>query len=406
MPELFRTINGLPVLRKLTKAERTELNKELGMVGNGPTVHYYEADGQRNFFQNCNLTAIPLRFLEPLLAPFDPKDGGRLDRCAVQAWVPSPAAPDVIDLNDMDDPETPAPEPELADEAIVTLRAGEPVTTSLAVAQGVRTDHRAVIQLVRTYKQDLEEFGPLAFEMLVVKREQLGGKQPEIALLNEPQATLLITYMKNSEIVRKFKMRLVKAFYALRVGQQHPPRAAERPTSPTEMFLAQAQLNVDYERQIQNLSRQNQTLALQQAQLDADFKRLSATVTQPMIDVYGGLVSAGDDVSMMWVCKRLGVKRLELFQHLRDRRVLMTGGSKHNYPYINFERYFAPKTVPVNAGERMAKALKVTPEGIAWLCCCYRRGEFDAFLTRERTRNQPNLTHTPGDDSDPDVVDL
>jgi phage antirepressor YoqD-like protein len=212
----------------------------------------------------------------------------------------------------------------------------------------------------------------------------------EYTLLNEQQATLLITYMKNTEIVRKFKMRLVKAFYALRLGQEHPP-VVSRPLSPSEMFLAQAQLNVDYERQLQALGAQNRTLALQQSRTSMRLDHLAATVTQPMIDVYGGLVLAGDDVSMMWVCKRLGVKRNELFQHLRERRVLMTGGSKRNYPYAPFERCFAPKTIPVNAGERMAKALKVTPEGIKWLCRCYHRGEFDAFLTRPR-QAQVDLT--------------
>lgn len=35
-------------------------------------------------------------------------------------------------------------------------------------------------------------------------------------MLNEEQATLLMTYMRNSEITRKFKKELVKQFYAMR----------------------------------------------------------------------------------------------------------------------------------------------------------------------------------------------
>lgn len=38
----------------------------------------------------------------------------------------------------------------------------------------------------------------------------------EVANLNEPQSTLLMTYMKNTEIVRTFKMTLVKGFYEAR----------------------------------------------------------------------------------------------------------------------------------------------------------------------------------------------
>jgi hypothetical protein len=60
----------------------------------------------------------------------------------------------------------------------------------LIVAEGTGNDHKSVIQLVRTYADDLREFGEVAFEMLVVERGQLGGRQPEIALLNEDQATL------------------------------------------------------------------------------------------------------------------------------------------------------------------------------------------------------------------------
>ncbi|EHZ84787.1 phage protein [Streptococcus pneumoniae 8190-05] len=35
----------------------------------------------------------------------------------------------------------------------------------------------------------------------------------KIYRLNEQQATLLITYLRNTEPVRKFKMNLVKAFF-------------------------------------------------------------------------------------------------------------------------------------------------------------------------------------------------
>lgn len=43
-----------------------------------------------------------------------------------------------------------------------------------------------------------------------------GGRPETIALLNEQQATLLVTYCKNTEVVRKFKVALVKAFYDMR----------------------------------------------------------------------------------------------------------------------------------------------------------------------------------------------
>lgn len=68
----------------------------------------------------------------------------------------------------------------------MTLAAGgEPRASSLAIAQGTENDHASVIKLVRTYAQDLEEFGLLDF-----KSESSGGRPTEFALLNEQQATL------------------------------------------------------------------------------------------------------------------------------------------------------------------------------------------------------------------------
>ncbi|MBP5969437.1 phage antirepressor KilAC domain-containing protein [Pseudomonas iridis] len=93
---------------------------------------------------------------------------------------------------------------------IVSLIDGEAVTTTLAIAAGCEVDHASVIKLVRAYESDLQEFGLLDF-----KSESTGGRPTEFALLNEQQATLILTYMRNSTIVREFKKRLVKDFWRL-----------------------------------------------------------------------------------------------------------------------------------------------------------------------------------------------
>lgn len=99
--------------------------------------------------------------------------------------------------------------------SIVSLnKSGKPVTTSLAIADGVGNPHKSVIQLIRQNISDLEEFGGVAFEMLPF--DTAGGTQSrEVATLNEQQATLLLTYMRNNDVVREFKKRLVKEFFEL-----------------------------------------------------------------------------------------------------------------------------------------------------------------------------------------------
>lgn len=100
--------------------------------------------------------------------------------------------------------------------ALVEMFNNQPMTTSLAIAEGTGNEHKSVIQLVRKYVNDLQEFGSLAFEMRVMRKDGKGGEQGEVAFLNEQQSTLLITYLKNTEVVRKFKIALVKAFFELR----------------------------------------------------------------------------------------------------------------------------------------------------------------------------------------------
>lgn len=99
---------------------------------------------------------------------------------------------------------------------IVTITNDQPVTTTIAIAEGTKVDHASVIKLVRTYREDLEEFGLVRFEIRPRLEGQHGGGATEYAELNEQQATLILTYMRNSEIVRAFKKRLVKEFWEMR----------------------------------------------------------------------------------------------------------------------------------------------------------------------------------------------
>ncbi|WP_168734396.1 Rha family transcriptional regulator [Pseudothauera nasutitermitis] len=102
------------------------------------------------------------------------------------------------------------PEPHMPE--IVVEHHGEPMTTSLAIADGVKIEHASVIKLVRKYAEDIGAFGEIGFEI----RLNPHGKPTEIAWLNEQQSTFLLTLMRNSPIVVEFKKALVRAFFALR----------------------------------------------------------------------------------------------------------------------------------------------------------------------------------------------
>jgi phage regulator Rha-like protein len=89
-----------------------------------------------------------------------------------------------------------------------------PFTTSKVIAEHGQVKHHALQAMISKYEDDLKEFGRVSFEMRPL--ETKGGLQNEkIYHLNEEQATLLITYMKNTLPVRKFKKDLVKQFYIM-----------------------------------------------------------------------------------------------------------------------------------------------------------------------------------------------
>ena len=89
----------------------------------------------------------------------------------------------------------------------------EPYTTSEIIAECAEVQHHTITRLIREHKSDFETLGILGFE---IHKLDARGQPKKSYILNEQQATLLITYLKNTEPVREFKKNLVKAFFELR----------------------------------------------------------------------------------------------------------------------------------------------------------------------------------------------
>lgn len=91
----------------------------------------------------------------------------------------------------------------------------EVYTTSEIIAKHAEVQHHTITKLIQQYEMDLLEFGGVRFE--IEARKTNGGIQSvKVYHLNEQQATLLMTYLRNNEIVRGFKKELVRQFYAMR----------------------------------------------------------------------------------------------------------------------------------------------------------------------------------------------
>lgn len=107
----------------------------------------------------------------------------------------------------------------------------EPYTLSSIVADCADIKHRHLKILINRHKERLERFGKVSFQISPSE----AGQNARDYILNEQQATLLITFLKNTEQVATFKENLVKAFFAMReeLTQIRLQRSLEAPKRKT-----------------------------------------------------------------------------------------------------------------------------------------------------------------------------
>lgn len=92
---------------------------------------------------------------------------------------------------------------------------GEPYTTSEIIAEGTGINHRRVRDAIRKYQAELETFGRVGAYQTALDTK--GGVQNVPGyILNEQQATFLLTLLKNTPVVVAFKKELVRQFYTMR----------------------------------------------------------------------------------------------------------------------------------------------------------------------------------------------
>jgi len=94
---------------------------------------------------------------------------------------------------------------------LVVIKGNEAFTDSLKIAEGTGYEHHTITRKIRDFYSDFEELGNLD-----VTSKYTGGNPVKIYLLNEPQASYLMTLLENNTVVRRFKLELVKEFYRMR----------------------------------------------------------------------------------------------------------------------------------------------------------------------------------------------
>lgn len=228
---------------------------------------------------------------------------------------------------------------------LVTTHDGQPMTTSLIIAEGVGNQHKNVRELIEDNLADFEEFGVLRFE--TAKPSELGGRPQKFAVLNREHAMLLMTYMRNTQIVRAFKKNLIKAFVDME--NQLAAKPTFDPATLTRAEILQIALNAEEER-----------LAL-----EAKNKEL-----EPKAEAYESFIDAEGKYSVGAVAKMLGMGQNKLFRELRNAGVLIAKGHLYNTPYQKYMHHFDVKarTITHSDGRESVKhTTYVQPSGIDFI---------------------------------------
>jgi phage regulator Rha-like protein len=128
----------------------------------------------------------------------------------------------------------------------VTTQNNTLVVDSRLIAEDLGIEHRALMQTVKKYLERLERKTPVTFKMEVVKRPQGGTYEVSHCFLNESQATLLMTFSRNSDQVLDCKERLVEAFSLAKNGHAQSPIAL--PQTYAQALLEAGRLAMENER--------------------------------------------------------------------------------------------------------------------------------------------------------------
>ncbi|MDN5053836.1 Rha family transcriptional regulator [Aliarcobacter butzleri] len=128
---------------------------------------------------------------------------------------------------------------------IVLLHNGNLVTTQNIIAKYSKNSEESIQRLIRKHKNKLEVFGQLDYDEV----ESINSKNKSNLIkhyyLNEKQAYLFMTFLKNTEIIIDFKVALVEEFFEMK-------KRLENKSSNTDIQIELSELK----QQIKDLKKQ------------------------------------------------------------------------------------------------------------------------------------------------------
>ncbi len=97
--------------------------------------------------------------------------------------------------------------------SIIKMIKNEPRVGHIIVAKNTNNNEKSILDLINRQEKHLLKFGKIEFNDF---KSLNSGRPKREYYLNKQQATLLITFMRNNEIVINFKIKLVSEFFKMR----------------------------------------------------------------------------------------------------------------------------------------------------------------------------------------------
>lgn len=246
---------------------------------------------------------------------------------------------------------------------------GALIVSSLTIAEGSGIQHKNVLEMITNNLDDLDQLGAgVAFETRPFATA--GGVQNQrIALLNEQQSTLVMTYQRNTEKVKAFKFALVKSFFDM-------ARQLQQPSAPAELSRMQIlQMALEAEQK-------NEAL---EARIKED---------EPRVEYVKRFVARDDRITFRTLAGNLGVGEQALRELLISKRWIYAEQeerwSEKRQEIVRRTRYsaFSDKKpyfqnvlvheAPRFKGGDVMHTLKITPAGAEAIARLVSRTDMDA----------------------------
>jgi len=218
------------------------------------------------------------------------------------------------------------------------------VVSSVVLADRLDIQHKNVLELIKKHLPTIEKtFGRVTVETQPF--ETNGGWQSRnLTYLTEDQAMFVCTLSRNTDKVVEVKAAIVKSFQAAR-------RAILSFVMP-QTFAEALQLAANQAKQLEE----------QQKQL---------VEAQPKVEMFDKLMDSGENLTVAQFAKIVGVGPIKMFDLLRENKILMYGGTRHNQPFQEYLQrgYFIVKETVVGPKTSPKAHIQtfITPKGQEWL---------------------------------------